>query len=307
MGKVALLFAGQGAQHPGMGQELYASEPAVKETFDALEQSMPGLTKLCFEGTKEELTRTENTQPAVFALDLAVARALAAHGVKADAVAGFSLGEVAALTFAAAMTDEQGFALVRHRGDLMAKACQENPGGMRAVVKLDAPVVEDLAQKAGAWPVNYNSPQQTVVAGPAEALEKLDDLVREAKGRALKVAVAGAFHSPFMQPAADGLAQYLAQHPLAPAQVEVWANMTGEPYPTDTAQMAEVLATQPAHAVRWTHTLEGMKAQGFDTFVEVGPGKTLTKLVQRTLDGVTALVCETPEQLSAVLEAVGKE
>ena len=205
------------------------------------------------------------------------------------------------------MTDEQGFALVRHRGDLMAKACQENPGGMRAVVKLDAPVVEDLAQKAGAWPVNYNSPQQTVVAGPAEALEKLDDLVREAKGRALKVAVAGAFHSPFMQPAADGLAQYLAQHPLAPAQVEVWANMTGEPYPTDTAQMAEVLATQPAHAVRWTHTLEGMKAQGFDTFVEVGPGKTLTKLVQRTLDGVTALACETPEQLSAVLEAVGKE
>lgn len=307
MGKLALLFAGQGAQHPGMGQELYAAEPAVKETFDALEASMPGLTALCFQGTKEDLTRTENTQPAVFALDLAVARALEAHGVVPDAVAGFSLGEVAALTYAGAMDDGRGFALVRHRGDLMAQACAQNPGGMRAVVKLDAPQVEDLAQRAGAWPVNYNSPQQTVVAGSEEALEKLDVLVREARGRSLKVAVAGAFHSPYMQPAAEGLAAYLARHPLAPAKVQVWANMTGEPYPTDPDQMAQVLAAQPAHAVLWTHTLEGMRVQGFDTFVEVGPGKTLTKLVQRTLEDVRALSCETPDQLADVLAALGKE
>ncbi|MDP9858410.1 [acyl-carrier-protein] S-malonyltransferase [Olsenella profusa DSM 13989] len=307
MGKVAFLFAGQGAQHPGMGKELACAEAAAKATFDALEAVMPGLSALCFEGTEEELTRTENTQPSVFAVDLAAARALVAHGVIPDAVAGFSLGEVAALTFAGAFGDEDGFALVRHRGDLMAACCAAHPSGMRAVVKLDAPTVEALAEQAGAWPVNYNSPQQTVVAGTPDALERLEALVKGARGRALKMAVAGAFHSPLMADASTGLASWLKACAPKPCAPPVWANTTGEPYPADPAAMAGLLAGQASHPVRWTRTLQGLRAQGFDTFVEVGPGSTLTKLVQRTLEGVCALACETPGQLSAVLETVGKE
>ena len=309
MGKVAFLFAGQGAQHPGMCADLIASEPAAKAVFDAADAVRPGTTEQCLSGTKEELSQTINTQPCVFAADLACARALAARGVTPDVVAGFSLGEVAALTFAGAYTDAQGFELVCHRAELMADAAEKNPGAMRAVVKLDAATVERLAAEAGeAWPVNYNSPLQTVVAGTAEACEKLDLLVKEAKGRAMKVAVSGAFHSPFMAEAERGLATYLeGGHAPAEPTVPVLANRTGEPYPSDEAGRVELLSSQVANPVQWVRTLQNMAADGVDTFVEVGPGKTLTGLVTRTLEGVTALPCETAEQLEAVLAALPKK
>lgn len=309
MGKVAFLFAGQGAQHPGMCADLIETEPAAKAVFDAADAVRPGTTEQCLTGTKEELAQTINTQPCVFAADLACARALEARGVRPDVVAGFSLGEVAALTFAGAYTTEQGFELVCHRAELMAKAAEKNPGAMRAVVKLDAPTVERLAAEAGeAWPVNYNSPMQTVVAGTAEACEKLDGLVKEAGGRAMKVAVSGAFHSPFMADAERGLAAYLADgHAPAEPAVPVLANRTAEPYPADADERAGLLASQVANPVQWVRTLQAMEAMGVDTFVEVGPGKTLTGLVGRTLEGVRALPCETAEQLEAVLAALSEE
>lgn len=307
MGKVAFLFAGQGAQHPGMCADLIAAEPAAKAVFDAADAVRPGTTEQCLSGTKEELSQTINTQPCVFAADLACARALEAHGVRPDVVAGFSLGEVAALTFAGAYTDEQGFELVCHRAELMADAAEKNPGAMRAVVKLDAPTVERLAAEAAGddgacWPVNYNSPLQTVVAGTPEACERLDALVKEARGRAMKVAVSGAFHSPFMAEAERGLAEYLADgHAPALPSVDVIANRTGEPYPADEDGRSALLSSQVANPVQWVRTLQTMAEMGVDTFVEVGPGKTLTGLVGRTLEGVTALPCETAEQLEAVL------
>ena len=309
MGKVAFLFAGQGAQHPGMCADLIESEPAAKAVFDAADAVRPGTTEQCLSGTKEELSQTINTQPCVFAADLACARALAARGVTPDVVAGFSLGEVAALTFAGAYADEQGFELVCHRAELMADAAEKNPGAMRAVVKLDAATVERLAAEAGdAWPVNYNSPLQTVVAGTAEACEKLDLLVKEAKGRAMKVAVSGAFHSPFMAEAERGLAAYLADgHAPAEPSVPVLANRTAGSYPADEAGRVELLSSQVANPVQWVRTLEAMAAMGVDTFIEVGPGKTLTGLVTRTLEGVTALPCETAEQLEAVLAALSEK
>ena len=309
MGKVAFLFAGQGAQHPGMCADLIESEPAAKAVFDAADAVRPGTTEQCLSGTKEELSQTINTQPCVFAADLACARALAARGVTPDVVAGFSLGEVAALTFAGAYADEQGFELVCHRAELMADAAEKNPGAMRAVVKLDAATVERLAAEAGdAWPVNYNSPLQTVVAGTAEACEKLDLLVKEAKGRAMKVAVSGAFHSPFMAEAERGLAAYLADgHAPAEPSVPVLANRTAGSYPADEARRVELLSSQVANPVQWVRTLEAMAAMGVDTFIEVGPGKTLTGLVTRTLEGVTALPCETAEQLEAVLAALSEK
>ena len=309
MGKVAFLFAGQGAQHPGMCADLIESEPAAKAVFDAADAVRPGTTGQCLTGTKEELAQTINTQPCVFAADLACARALAARGVSPDVVAGFSLGEVAALTFAGAYTDGQGFELVCHRAELMADAAEKNPGAMRAVVKLDAATVERLAAEAGdAWPVNYNSPLQTVVAGTPEACEKLDLLVKEAKGRAMKVAVSGAFHSPFMAEAERGLAAYLAEgHAPARPSVPVLANRTGEAYPADETERVALLSSQVANPVQWVRTLQNMAADGVDTFIEVGPGKTLTGLVSRTLEGVTALPCETVEQLEAVLAALSEK
>ncbi|HBO62097.1 MAG TPA: ACP S-malonyltransferase [Olsenella sp.] len=312
MGKVAFLFAGQGAQHPGMCADLIESEPAARAVFEAADAVRPGTTEQCLSGTKEELAQTINTQPCVFAADLAAARALEARGVRPDVVAGFSLGEVAALTFAGAYTDEQGFELVCHRAELMADAAEKNPGAMRAVVKLDAATVERLAAEAGdAWPVNYNSPQQTVVAGAPAALEKLDALVRDAKGRSMPVAVSGAFHSPYMAEASENLAAYLAEgHAPAAPQVPVIANRTAEAYPAgnateDATARAALLAEQVSHPVQWVRTLHELESRDIDTFIEVGPGKTLTGLVKRTLKGATALTCETPEQLDAVLEALG--
>ena len=211
MGSVAFLFAGQGAQHPAMGVDLIEASPAATEVFAIADEVRPGTSEQCRSASKEELSQTENTQPCVFVHDLAAAAALRERGVVPAACAGFSLGEVAALTFAGAFDTRAGFELVCERAALMAAAAERHPGGMRAVIKLDAAQVENLAAQAGedCWPVNYNSPQQTVVAGAPEALQALDDLVKEAGGRAMKVAVSGAFHSPYMAEATEGLATYI--------------------------------------------------------------------------------------------------
>lgn len=307
MGGVAFLFAGQGAQHPAMGVDLIEASPAAARVFALADEVRPGTTEQCRSASKEELSQTENTQPCVFAHDLAVAEALRERGVVPAACAGFSLGEVAALTFAGGLGVRAGFELVCERARLMAAAARRHPGGMRAVIKLDAPQVERLAAQAGAecWPVNYNSPQQTVVAGSPDALHVLDGLVKEAGGRAMRVAVSGAFHSPYMDEAAEGLTAYMAEGKAPSATgVPVIANMTAEPYPTDLHAAAGVLAGQVCHAVRWVDTLQALRDQGIDTFVEVGPGKTLTGLVKRTLSGVRTLSCETAEHVAAAAEAL---
>ena len=302
---VAFLFAGQGSQKPGMGQALYEASPAARAVFDAVEEVRPGTREQCFSGTKEELSLTINTQPCVFAVDLACACALRERGVVPAAVAGHSLGEVAALAFAGAFDMVAATRLVSERARLMTACCEEHPGAMRAVLKLDAATVEELAAKAGeAWPVNYNSPLQTVVAGSPEACEKLDALVREAHGRSMAVAVSGAFHSPYMAAATDGLAAYLeANQPQVPA-LPTWANLTGAPYGDASAEVVRTLSAQVSHPVRWVDELLGMQAAGIDTFVEVGPGHTLTGLVKRTLEGVTTYNVENPDQLEEVVRAL---
>lgn len=310
MGKVAFLFAGQGAQHPGMGVGIAEASPAARAVFKAADAVRPHTFDQCQKGTKEELSQTANTQPCVFATDLACARALEERGVEPDVVAGFSLGEVAALTFAGAFSDKKGFELVCRRAELMAAAASAHPGAMRAVVKLDAARVEELAAEAArqtdddCWPVNYNSPMQTVVAGSPAACEKLDELVREAGGRAMKVAVSGAFHSPYMADAAAGLAAALDSSEPAATRVPVLANRTARPYPADPKAAAELLSAQVANPVRWTDTIRAMAEDGVDTFVEVGPGKTLSGLVKRTLEGACIYNVETPEELEAAASAL---
>ncbi|MBD9104000.1 MAG: ACP S-malonyltransferase [Collinsella aerofaciens] len=305
MGIVAFLFAGQGAQHPAMGVDLIEASPAAAEVFAIADEVRPGTSEQCRSASKEELSQTENTQPCMFVHDLAVAAALRERGVVPAACAGFSLGEVAALTFAGAFDTREGFELVCERAALMATAAERHPGGMRAVIKLDAAQVEGLAKQAGedCWPVNYNSPQQTVVAGAPDALQTLDVLVKEAGGRAMKVAVSGAFHSPYMAEATCGLAAYIeAGHAPSPLLIPVMANMTAAPYPADPQAASEVLANQVSHAVRWVDTLHALQDQGIDTFIEVGPGKTLSGLVKRTLSDVRVYSCETAEQVAAIAD-----
>lgn len=305
MATVAILFAGQGAQHEGMGAALAAAEPAAQAVFDLCDRLRPGTSAQCFEASTAELSQTQNTQPCMWATDLACARALAAHGVEAAHVAGFSLGELAALAFAGVLSDEDAFATVCRRSELMADACAATPGAMLAVLKLDPARIEELAEQAGAWPVNYNSPAQTVCAGSPEAIERLAALVKEAGGRAMPLSVSGAFHSPYMQPASEGLAEVLGNVAFNEGRVPVWANTTAAPYPADATEAKALLARQVASPVRWAQTLQALASEGVDTFIEVGPGKVLTGLVKRTLPGVTALSCETPEDLAAVLGALG--
>lgn len=305
MGGVAFLFAGQGAQHPAMGVDLIEASPAAAEVFAIADEVRPGTSEQCRSASKEELSQTENTQPCVFVHDLAAAVALRERGVVPAACAGFSLGEVAALTFAGAFDTREGFELVCERAALMATAAERHPGGMRAIIKLDAAQVENLAAQADedCWPVNYNSPQQTVVAGAPDALQTLDVLVKEAGGRAMKVAVSGAFHSPYMAEATCGLAAYIeAGHAPSPLLIPVMANMTAAAYPADPQAAAEMLANQVSHAVRWVDTLHALQDQGIDTFIEVGPGKTLSGLVKRTLSDVRVYSCETAEQVAAIVD-----
>ena len=172
MGEVALLFAGQGAQYPGMGKDFYEQNPAAREVFTMLEQQRPGTMLQCFSGGKEELSLTLNTQPCLFAVDYAIARAVEQAGIPAAAAAGFSLGEIPALAFAGLLELEQAFALVCHRAAVMQQASEQHPGSMQAILKLPVEhIVELAALYSDVFPVNYNSPEQTAVAGNPEQLQ----------------------------------------------------------------------------------------------------------------------------------------
>ena len=280
MDKIALLFAGQGAQYPGMGKDFYETVPAAAEVFEQLEQQRPGTMQQCFYGSKEELSITINTQPCLFAVDYAIAKAVQNSGISVAAVAGFSLGEIPALAFAGLLDLSQAFQLVCRRAELMQQAAEQNPGSMQAILKLTADEIAALAESyAQVFPVNYNSPEQTVVAGQPEQLKRFASAVKEAGGRAVPLAVSGAFHSPYMNEAAHGLRDYVQQLQVQDGWCPVYANRTAQPYTVQSAQ--ELIASQVNHPVQWVKTIEQMVQDGVDCFIEVGPGKTLSGLVKK--------------------------
>lgn len=308
MRKIAFLFSGQGAQYPGMGKSLYEGSAAAKKVFDTADSLRPGTSDQCFAGTAEELSSTQNTQPCLYCVDLAAARALEEAGVHADFAAGFSLGEIAALTFAGVFSEEDGFSFVTRRGLAMDAAARKTPGAMAAVLKLPNETVEQLCGGfSQVWPVNYNCPGQLVVAGVQEELPKFCEKVSAAGGRAVPLAVSGGFHSPLMEPAAQELAPALESMRLSAPRLPVYANATARPYEPETAR--ELLLRQVKSPVRWQETLEALAAQGVDTFVECGAGKTLSGLVKKTLKDVTVLRVEDMETLQAAVDAIksGKE
>ena len=304
MSKIAFVFSGQGAQAPGMGKELYDCSPAAKAVFDLADSIRPGTSQQCFEGTQEELNVTINTQPCLFACDLAAAKAAQERGIQPDCAAGFSLGEAAAVAFSGMLTEAEAFSMVCKRAELMNEAAQKNPGAMAAVMKLSAQQVETLCGPIeNAWPVNYNSPKQTVVAASADTIDQVVEAASAQRGRAVKLAVSGAFHSPLMHSAADGLREYLASVSLREERLPVYANLTAEPYGED---KKETMAAQCENPVRWQKTIENMIANGVDTFIEVGVGKTLAGLIKKINPEVTVYQIENKEGLDAAAEALGK-
>lgn len=304
MSKIAFVFSGQGAQAPGMGKELYDCSPAAKAVFDLADSIRPGTSQQCFEGTQEELNVTINTQPCLFACDLAAAKAAQERGIQPDCATGFSLGEAAAVAFSGMLTEAEAFSMVCKRAELMNEAAQKNPGAMAAVMKLSPQQVETLCGPIeNAWPVNYNSPKQTVVAASADTIDQVVEAASAQRGRAVKLAVSGAFHSPLMHSAADGLREYLASVSLREERLPVYANLTAEPYGED---KKETMAAQCENPVRWQKTIENMIANGVDTFIEVGVGKTLAGLIKKINPEVTVYQIENKEGLDAAAEALGK-
>lgn len=302
MGKIAFLFAGQGAQYPGMGKSLTEISPKAASMFELADSIRPGTSRQCFEGDPAELTQTANTQPCVFTVDLTAAYALEEAGVHADVAAGFSLGEMAALTFAGSFSEKDGFSLVCRRGELMQEAAQEHPSAMAAVLKLKDETVEQLcAGFPDVYPVNYNCPGQLVVAGGTEHLDQFCELAAEAGGRAKKLAVGGGFHSPFMEQAASAYLQELLRIGVKPPRIPVYGNRTAAPYEENRETM---LAEQMKNPVLWTKTVERMAADGVDTFVEVGPGKTLSGLVKRILPHAAVYRVEDAATLEETIQAL---
>lgn len=302
MGKTAFVFSGQGAQYPGMGQSLAQCSPAAKAVFGLADSLRPGTSAQCFSGTAEELSITKNTQPCLYCVDLAAAKALEERGVRPDFAAGFSLGEAAAVTFAGILSEQAGFDFVCKRAEAMDAAAQRNPGSMIAVLKLSNEAVEALCKEfTQVWPVNYNCPGQLVAAGEKEQLAAFGQKVKEAGGRAAPLAVSGGFHSPFMEDAAQELDGFLAGAKFRPGRLPVYANITARPYGDDPRSL---LVAQVKSPVRWQETVEALAGEGVDTFFECGPGKTLCGLIKKTVRTARVFQVQDQETLEAALAAL---
>ena len=302
MGKIAFVFAGQGAQHPGMGEKLARVSKGAAEVFRTVDAVRPGTSQQCWSGSIEELCETKNTQPCMFAVEMACAAALGENGIKADMAAGFSLGELAALTYSEVMDLETGFRAVCRRGELMQAAAEKQPTSMAAVLRLSNKEVEELCGRfKGVYPVNYNCPGQVSVAGLNEAMEEFKAAVKAAGGRAVPLKVNAGFHSPFMLEAAEEFARELEKYAFNTPLTPVYSNRTGEVYSGD---IKELLAKQISSPVKWEDIVRDMIARGADTFIELGPGNTLCGLIKKIDAGVRTFSVEDPDGLNAAVTEV---
>lgn len=279
MGKIAFVFAGQGAQYSGMGKSLYNNSLAAKAMFDAVDSIRPGTSDMCFNGSSEQLSMTINTQPALYAVDLACAAVLNEMGVAADMTAGFSLGELAANAYAGTFSYDEGFKLVCRRAEHMNKCAEKNKGFMVAVLKLSNTKVEELAGKfKNVYPANYNSAGQVTVACGSDEYESFVKLINENGGKAVKLAVSGAFHSPYMSEASSLFACDLDEYNIFVPRIPVYSNLSARPYD---GNIASQIAKQIMSPVRWEETILNMIKDGADTFIEAGAGKVLSGLIKR--------------------------
>ena len=287
MGKIAFVFSGQGDQYPGMGKELAEKYPIAAQVYELCNRIRPGTSTQCFEGTEDELKETKNTQPCLFAMELAAASVLIEKGIVPNAVAGFSLGEVVAATVSGIFDNETGFRLVCKRGELMQREAEKFDTSMAAIVKLTPQQVQEICGKyADVYPVNFNCPGQITVSGRSSQMADFFAEVKTAGGRAIPLKVKGAFHSPFMNEAANAFAKELVQAETGKKTITLYSNMTAEPYSEDAI---ELLSKQICSPVQWEKIIRNMIADGVDTFIEIGPGKTLTNMIKKISTDVKAV------------------
>lgn len=307
------LFSGQGSQYPNMGNDILTAYPHTGELYDTASDILGrDMRKLCFESTPEELALTINAQPAVLLTSLVCFSAAITRVQKEaipfryDGVAGHSLGEYAALAVSGIVSTEDVFRLIKARSEAMDEAARANKGAMAAVMKLSPEKIEEVCSKAKNYvvPVNYNSPMQTVIAGTPEGIDEVTEVFAEMKAKVVKLKVEGAFHSKLMQTAADSFYEAAKKITFKAPQVKYYSNVTGGEL-TDFSDMPSLLAKHIVSPVRFSSELAAMQADGADTFVEFGPGKTLTGLVRKTLSDVRAYNIENLETLEKAEEIYG--
>ena len=307
--KTAFLFPGQASQYVGMGQDLYEKYASAREVFDQANDIMGfDLKKICFEGPEEELKKTYITQPAIFVHSVAVFNILQEKGVTFDAAAGHSLGEYSALVAAGVLSYPDGLRLVKERGRLMYEAGINQPGTMAAIIGLDEDQVYaicDQVKDVGiVQPANFNSPGQVAISGEVQAVRAAMEKAKEAGAKkAVELVVSGAFHSPLMQAAQEGLKKALEETDFRDAKVPVYSNVEAKPV-TDSNQIRDLLYRQLTMPVLWQNLIKNMIGDGVARTFEVGPGKVLKGLQKRIDRGVPCTEIGTVENLENLGEVL---
>jgi [acyl-carrier-protein] S-malonyltransferase len=299
---IAFTFPGQGSQRPGMGAA-WVEHPSWELVGEASSSSGRDVAALLLEADADELKDTRNAQLATFVSSLVVLDAVERLGVEPALLAGHSLGEYTALTASGSLSFDDGVRLVTERGAAMAVAAQEHAGTMAAVLGLDDDQVETACVAAGGdvWVANYNAPGQVVIAGAPDAVEQAGQVAKRLGAkRAMALPVSGAFHTPFMQPAADRLHKAIDEADLRDLDLPVLANVDARPH-LEAARWSDLLAAQLCQPVRWRQTLHNLDDAGVTTFVELGPGGVLTSLAKRTAKGAQTVSVETPDDLDRLL------
>ena len=305
MSKIAFIFPGQGAQAAGMGKDFYEQSATAREVFDKASKllgfSMP---ELCFE-PNDRLDITEYTQAAMVTTSIAMMKVLEEKGVKPDVAAGLSLGEYCALAAAGGMSEEDAIKTVRQRGILMQEAVPVGQGAMAAILALDAAAIEEVTgSMEGVWIANYNCPGQIVISGKKEAVEEACEKLKAAGAkRAVMLNVSGPFHSGMLTEAGRKLGEVLEQVEVHDPVIPYVANVNAS-YVTTKEPVKELLTRQVSSSVRWQQSVESMLADGVDTFIEIGPGKTLAGFMRKINRGVTTLNVEKIEDVDKVAEAL---
>lgn len=282
MSKIAFIFPGQGAQKAGMGKDFYENSKTAAEVIDRASELLGlDMKALCFE-ENDLLDQTEYTQAALVTVCMAMEKVLRERGLAPDVTAGLSLGEYCAIASAGGMSTENAITTVRKRGILMQNAVPGGQGAMAAVLGLDAGKIEEvLADRSGVMIANYNCPGQIVITGWKEDVEQAADALKEAGAkRVLPLNVSGPFHSSLLEQAGEELRKELEQVDFSDLQIPYVTNVTAE-YVTDITKTKELLARQVASSVRWQQSMELLIADGVDTFVEIGPGRTLAGFLRK--------------------------
>ena len=282
MSKIAFMFPGQGAQKAGMGKDFYEQSETARKVIDKATELLDiDMKALCFE-ENDKLDQTEYTQAALVTVCMAMEHVLRERGLKADVTAGLSLGEYCAIASAGGMSTEDAITTVRKRGILMQNAVPGGKGTMAAVLGMKGEDIEKVVDSIdGVTIANYNCPGQIVITGWKESVEKASEELKAAGAkRVMPLNVSGPFHSPMLEEAGRELGQVLAGVQLSELEIPYVTNVTAE-YVTDISETKALLATQVASSVRWQQSVENMIADGVDTFVEIGPGRTLAGFMRK--------------------------